>query len=72
MQRRLNAKIEEIAATYETPDEVREWYGKPENRAQVEAVVAEDGVVDFVLDQVKVKKKKMSYEDAVKAAGQQA
>lgn len=71
-EEKVNAKIEEIAATYETPDEVREWYGKPENRAQVEAVVAEDGVVDFVLDQVKVKKKKMSYEDAVKAAGQPA
>lgn len=68
----VESKIEEIAATYETPDEVREWYGKQENRAQIEALVAEEGVVDFILDQVKVKKKKMSYEDAVKAAGKQA
>lgn len=68
----VNAKIEEIAATYETPDEVREWYGKQENRSQIEALVAEEGVVDYVLEQVKVKKKKMSYEDAVKAASGKA
>lgn len=65
---KVDAKIEEIAATYETPDEVTSWYAKPENRAQIEALVAEEGVVDYVLDQVKVKKNKMSYEDAVKAA----
>jgi trigger factor len=63
---KVEAKIQELAASYETPDEVISWYGKPENRAQIEALVVEEAVVDLVVLKAKVKKKKMSYEDAVK------
>lgn len=63
---KVTAKIEELAATYESPDEVKAFYAQPENKAQIEAAVLEDEVVSVVLAQAKVKKKKMSYEDAVK------
>lgn len=62
----VDAKIQEIAATYESPDEVISWYGQAENRAQIEAAVVEESVVDFVVELAKVKTKKMSYDDAVK------
>ena len=68
---KVDEKIQEIASTYETPDEVVAHYNQAENRSQVEAVIVEDAVVDLLLDKAKVKKKKMSYEDAVKAANAQ-
>jgi trigger factor len=64
----VDAKIQEIAGSYETPEEVVEFYNKPENRSQVEAVVVEDAVVELVKSKAKGKKVKMSYEDAVKPA----
>ena len=68
---KVDEKIQEIASTYETPEEVVAHYNKPENRSQVEAVVVEDAVIDLLLDKAKVKAKKMSYQDAVKAANPQ-
>jgi len=68
----VEAKIQELAASYETPEEVVEWYGKSENRVQIEAAVAEESLVDFVVSKAKIKTKKMSYEDAVKPAEQKA
>ncbi len=67
----VEAKIQEIASAYEAPAEVIEFYGKQENRAQVEAVVVEDAVVELVKAKAKGKKVKMSYEDAIKSAAPQ-
>ena len=64
----VDAKIEEMAATYESPEEVTSFYSQPENRSQVEALVLEDAAIEHVMGLVKVKKKKMSYEDAVKSS----
>jgi trigger factor len=63
---KVDAKIQELASAYESPEEVVEFYSQKENRAQVEAVVLEDAVVDLVCSKAKVKKVKMSYEEAVK------
>jgi trigger factor len=63
---KVEAKIQELATAYESPEEVIEYYSQPDNRAQVEAVVLEDAVVELVISKAKVKKVKMSYEDAVK------
>lgn len=68
---KVDAKIQEISGTYEAPEDVVAHYNKPENRNQVEAVVVEDAVIDLLLEKAKVKKKKMSYQEAVQAAGQQ-
>lgn len=63
---KVEAKIQELASAYESPEEVIAHYSQPENKAQVEAVVLEDAVVELVTSKAKVKKVKMSYEDAVK------
>ena len=65
---KVDAKIQEISGTYESPEEVVTHYNKPENRSQVEAVVVEDAVIDLLLEKAKVKKKKMSYQEAVQSA----
>lgn len=65
---KVDAKIQEISGTYESPEEVVTHYNKPENRSQVEAVVVEDAVIDLLLGKAKVKKKKMSYQEAVQSA----
>jgi len=64
----VESKIKELAAAYESPDEVIAFYSQQENRAHIEAFVVEDAVVELVISKAKVKKAKMSYEDAVKPA----
>ncbi|WP_336366819.1 trigger factor [Marinobacter sp. C2H3] len=67
---KVDEKIQEIASTYEQPDEViAHFSSNPDQKAQVESSVLEDAVVDHVLAQAKVTEKKMKYEEAV-AAGQ--
>ncbi|BES71021.1 trigger factor [Marinobacter nanhaiticus D15-8W] len=69
---KVDEKIQEIASTYETPDEVIAHYSSnPQQKAQIESVVLEDAVVDHVLDKAKVKEKKMKYEEAVQAGQSQ-
>ncbi len=69
---KVDEKIREIASTYEQPEEVvTHFNSNPEQKAQIESVVLEDAVVDFVLDQAKVKEKKAKYDDVIKAAQQQ-
>lgn len=63
---KVDAKIQELASAYESPEEVIEFYAQPDNRAQVDAAVLEDSVVELVCSKAKVKKVKASYEDAVK------
>ena len=66
---KVEARIQQIASTYEQPEEVINYYNSnPQQKSQIESVILEDAVVDFVLDKVKVTEKKVSYEDAVKPA----
>jgi trigger factor len=60
----LDAHINELAASYERPEEVVQWY-KGDNRrlAEVEAIVIESNVADFVLGQAKVTDKSVSFEE---------
>ena len=60
----LDAHIEEMAASYERPEEVVRWY-KGDNRrlAEVEAIVIESNVADFVLGQAKVTDKTVGFEE---------
>ena len=51
----LQAHIEEMAQSYEKPSEVVRWYlGDRQRLAEVEAVVVENNVAEFVLAQAKV------------------
>ena len=60
----LKAHIEELAASYEKPQEVVRWYlGDNSRMAEVEAVVIENNVTDFVLSQAKVSEKVISFDE---------
>ncbi|WP_346839678.1 trigger factor [Microbulbifer sp. SAOS-129_SWC] len=64
---RVKAKVEELASTYQQPEEVVEYYyNNRELLSGVESVVLEDQVVDFVLDTAEVKEVKSSYDDVIK------
>lgn len=62
----VEEKIKALSESYEDPQELISWYSRPENRVHIEHAVIEDQVVDLVQSKAKVKKEKMSYEDAVK------
>ena len=60
----LKAHIEELAASYEKPQEVVRWYlGDNRRMAEVEAVVVENNVTEFVLGQAKVSEKSFSFDE---------
>ncbi len=60
----LQAHIEELSQSYEKPAEVMRWYLSDRQRmAEVEAVVIENNVTDFVLGQVKVIDKVLPFDE---------
>ncbi|TLM78722.1 trigger factor [Microbulbifer harenosus] len=64
---RVKAKVEELASTYQQPEEVVDYYfNNRELLAGVESVVLEDQVVDFVLDKAKVSEVESTYDDVIK------
>lgn len=70
---RVRATIEEMAESYQEPQEVIDYYyGNQEQLAQVEALVLEDQVVDLLLESAKVSAVAVSYEEAIKPAAPQA
>ena len=68
-EEKVNALIEDMAATYQDPEQVREFYkGNQEQRAQLEALALEEQVVETILAKAKVSQKDSSYEEVIKAA----
>jgi trigger factor len=60
----LKAHIDELAASYEKPQDVVRWYlGDNRRMAEVEAVVVENNVTDFVLKKAKVNEKIVSFDE---------
>ena len=60
----LKAHVDELAASYEKPEEVVRWYfGDRQRLAEVEAVVIENNVTEFVLGKAKVSDKVVSFEE---------
>jgi trigger factor len=65
----LQAHIEELAQSYEKPSEVMRWYlGDRQRMAEVEAVVIENNVADFVLSRAKVTDKVLPFDDLMTAS----
>ncbi len=61
---RVRAAVEDIASAYETPSEVVNWYYSNQRElAQMEALVLEDQVVDFVLGKAQVSDKAVSFDE---------
>jgi trigger factor len=70
---RVRGVVEEMASTYEEPQEVINWYyGNREQLASVEAVVLEDQVIDTILERATVTEASCSYEEALRADPPQA
>ena len=64
---KVRESVEELASTYESPDEVINWYyGNKEQLSVIESQVVEDEIFDFILTEAKVTEKKMGYQDAIK------
>ncbi len=60
----LKAHVEEMAASYEKPEDVVRWYfGDNRRLAEIEAVVIENNVTDFVLSKAKVTEKAISFDE---------
>ena len=69
MMPKVEELIEEMASTYQDPEQVKEFYkSNKEQRAQLEALALEEQVVDTVLAKAKVSEKDSSYEEVIKAA----
>jgi trigger factor len=66
----LQAHIEELSQSYEQPAQVVAWYMSDRQRmAEVEAVVIEQNVTDFILGATKVTDKAMSFEELMGQQG---
>ena len=64
----LQAHIEEMSQSYEKPAEVVRWYlGDRQRLAEVEAVVIENNVAEFVLGKAKVTDKVVAFDELMTA-----
>ncbi|MEO8121645.1 MAG: trigger factor [Rhodoferax sp.] len=60
----IKAHIEELAGSYEKPADVMRWYYSDNNRlAEVEAIVIENNVTEFVLGKAKINEKTVSFDE---------
>ncbi|MFT6103471.1 MAG: trigger factor [Granulosicoccus sp.] len=63
---RVTSTIEELAATYDDPQEVINYYNQnPQLKSGIESSVLEDMVVDLILEKATITEKTVTYEDAV-------
>lgn len=66
---KVDALIEDMASTYQDPEQVKEFYkSNKEQRAQLEALALEEQVVETILEKATVTEKESSYEEVIKAA----
>jgi trigger factor len=65
----IKAHVEELAASYEKPAEVVRWYyGDNRRLAEVEAIVIENNVTEFVLSKAKAVDKAVSFDELMQQA----
>jgi trigger factor len=65
-EEKVRAKVEELASTYEEPQQVIDWYyGDKSRLSQVESLVLEDAVVDWVFGQADVTEKSGSFDEVM-------
>jgi FKBP-type peptidyl-prolyl cis-trans isomerase (trigger factor) len=66
---KVQERIEEFAQTYQSPEEVVNWYNSnPAERSKVEGVVLEDQLVDWVLEKAKVTETTLTFEELMTPA----
>ena len=63
---KVRESVEELASTYESPDDVINWYyGNQEQLATIESAVLEDQVFDYIAEQAKVSDSSVSYQEVI-------
>jgi len=68
-QKRVRSTVEDLAQSYESPEDVVRWYyAEPERLREVENVVMEDQVVDLVLDKAKATEEKIAFQELMQQA----
>ena len=66
----VKAHIEELASSYERPEEVVRWYQSDSRRlSEIEAIVTENNVSNFVLEKAKVTPKKVGFDELMARQG---
>ena len=61
---RVRARIEEMAATYETPEKFIQWhYSQPDRLSEIESLILEEQAVEWLLQTAEVVEKPMSFLD---------
>jgi len=66
---RVRSTIEEMASTYQEPEEVVSWYySNQEQLSSVESMVLEDQVVDKLLENAKINEQQCTYQEALSQA----
>lgn len=66
----VRAHVEELASSYEQPADVVRWYySEPRRMAEVEAIVIENNVTEFVLSKVKVNERSISFDELMGQQG---
>jgi len=64
---RVRAKLEEMAADYESPQEFIQWhYEKPERLSEIEGLVMEEKVVEDLLASADISDKPVSFQELLK------
>jgi trigger factor len=64
--------IEEVASTYNEPEQVVNWYlSNPQQLREVETMVLEESVVHWALSKAQVTDKAAAYEDVMKTTSSQ-
>lgn len=70
-EQRVRETIEEMAATYQDPQQVIDWYySNDQILNQIKSLVLEDQVVDHLLASATVTEKAVAYDEAIKPAQQ--
>ena len=60
----IKAHIDELAASYEKPSEVVRWYyGDNKRMAEVEAIVIENNVTEFILAHAKITETAIDFDE---------
>ena len=64
---RVRALVDEVAQSYEQPEQVVQWYySSKEQMAQVQSAVLEDQVVDLILAKAQITDKAVGYEELLR------
>lgn len=61
---RVDATLEDLASSYEVPEQVKQYYrNNPDQMSMIEAMVLEEQVVDWVVEQAKVTVETKSFDE---------